>query len=274
MFSVFNVSDRIVVITGGGSGIGAWLAEGFVKEGAKVYLAGRRESSLTQTTDKLNAIRPDSAKYCVTDITQKNDLDNLVDFIKQHETRIDVLINNGGAAAWDLPGPDTDATVGLDSKNPFPVIKSEDPSQWDQQYRVFTWAPYTLTLILLPLLAEAAGWSCSSAFNLNAAYSGANAGLEHISKILGARLYPHGVRVNVVSPGSFPTDSNLPDNPYAMSHSSNDKRIPLGRSGTPTDITSTVIFFASAASAYITGQWIDVDGGRMLVANGTNKIAP
>ncbi|KAL0574198.1 hypothetical protein V5O48_007765 [Marasmius crinis-equi] len=109
---------------------------------------------------------------------------------------------------------------------------------------------------------------------MSTAYSGAKAGLEHISKILAVRLYPHGIRVNVVAPGSFPTDSNLPDNPYAMSHPSNDKRIPLGRSGTPQDITATIMFFASAASSYITGQWIDCDGGVMLVANGTNKIAP
>ncbi|KAL0580373.1 hypothetical protein V5O48_001618 [Marasmius crinis-equi] len=283
MASAFSVADRVVVITGGGSGIGAWLAEGFVKEGAKVYIAGRRKESLEATTNKLNVLKPNSVN-CVTDITQKDDLDRLAGFVKQHETRVDVLINSGGAAAWDLPvTPENDGTVGIDSKNPFPVVKSEDPAQWDQQYRTFTWAPYTLTLMLLPLLAEAAklGQGRGSVIMVSSiaarfwnpywcipAYSGAKAGLEHVAKILGARLYPHGIRVNVVSPGSFPTDSNHPDNPYAMSHASNVERLPLGRSGTPQDITSTVIFFSSAASAYITGQWIDVDGGVMLVANG------
>ncbi|KAL0569473.1 hypothetical protein V5O48_007761 [Marasmius crinis-equi] len=290
MQSVFSVSGRVVVITGGGSGMGAWLAEGFVKEGAeRVYITGRTEKSLSATANKLNDIKPDSTRYCVVDITQKEDLDKLVALIKQHETRVDVLINSGGAAAWDLPSPETDANAGLSTESSFRLLKSEDPTQWDQQYRVFAWAPYTLTLMLLPLLAEAAklGQGRGSVIMVSSiaarfhnphwgvtAYSGAKAGLEHISKLLAARLYPHGIRVNVVAPGSFPTDSNSPDNPYAMSHPSNDKRIPLGRSGTPQDITATIMFFASAASSYITGQWIDCDGGVMLVANGTNKITP
>ncbi|KAK1219357.1 hypothetical protein PQX77_017932 [Marasmius sp. AFHP31] len=290
MESLFSVSGRVVVITGGGSGVGSWLAEGFVKGGAeRVYITGRREKSLSETANKLNAIKPDSTRYCIADITKKEDLDKLVALIKQHETRVDVLINNGGAAAWDIPTPETDANAGLSTESPFRLLRSEDPTQWDDQFRVFSWSPYTLTLMLLPLLAEAAklGEGRGSVIMVSsiaarfwnphwgvAAYSAAKAGLEHLAKILGARLYPHGVRVNVVAPGSYPSDSNPPDNPYAMSHHTNDKRIPLGRSGKPEDITATIIFFASAASSYITGQTIDVDGGAMLVANGTNKIAP
>ncbi|KIY70217.1 NAD(P)-binding protein [Cylindrobasidium torrendii FP15055 ss-10] len=286
---LFNVSGRVALITGGGQGLGEHMAEGLVKNGAKVYITGRTESTLKRTTEALNAIKPGAAKYCVCDIGKKEDLEKLVGFVKQYETRLDILIQNAGTAAFDMPSPENDISGSMDMPNPFPITASLDPSQWEEQFRAYCWSPYALVCMALPLLAEAAklGEGRGSVIMITSiaarffnpwwrvpAYSSAKAGMEHLSKIIGARVYPYGVRVNCIAPGSFPSAVNLPDNPYAMSNPENDKRIPLGRSGTADDIVGGMLFFASRASAYVTGQFMDIDGGAMLVANGTNKIAP
>ncbi|KAJ7622274.1 hypothetical protein FB45DRAFT_927396 [Roridomyces roridus] len=288
MFSENVLQDYVVVITGGGSGLGQMFAKAFVQAGARVYISGRRRETLESTADMLNAIQAGSARYVVADNTRKEDLANLVRFVSDHEDRVDVLVNNAGTAIFDQPTPETDVNAGMEP-NPFPVIKSDDPEAWGKQFAMFTWAPYSLTVDFIPLLAKAAklGKGRGSVIMISSiaarfwnpyialpGYSAAKAGLDHASMILAAKLHPWGIRINTISPGSFATDSNIPTNAAAMAHPSNDHRIPLQRSGTADDITPLAIFFASPGAQYITGQRMEVDGGLMLVANGTNRITP
>ncbi|KAJ7933733.1 hypothetical protein B0H13DRAFT_2306566 [Mycena leptocephala] len=285
MFTADLLQDRVVVITGGGSGLGQWFAKAFVEAGAKVYISGRRQVALESTVAALNTTRPGIAKYLVADNTREEDMLKLVKFVTDHEDKVDVLINNAGTAMFDVSSQETDATAGMASKGPFPVIKSDSPTGWENQFAMFAWAPYTLTVNFLPLLANAAklGEGRGSVIMISSiaarfwnpylslpAYSAAKAGLDQITMILAAKLHPWGIRINTIAPGSFPIDSNLPTNPSAMSHPSNQHRIPLGRSGTHDDIAPVAIFLASPGAQYLTGQRL----GLMMVANGTNPIAP
>ncbi|KAJ7694053.1 hypothetical protein B0H14DRAFT_3905757 [Mycena olivaceomarginata] len=96
MFTADLLQDRVVVITGGGSGLGQWFAKAFVEAGAKVYISGRRQVALESTVAALNTTRPGSAKYLVADNTREEDMLKLVKFVTDHEDKVDVLINNAG----------------------------------------------------------------------------------------------------------------------------------------------------------------------------------
>ncbi|KAL1744715.1 hypothetical protein HDZ31DRAFT_63853 [Schizophyllum fasciatum] len=284
----FSVADRVILITGGGTGIGAWATEAFVKGGAKVYITGRRENKLAEVVEKMDRIAQGMTVSFACDLGKESEIDRLVDFIKPKEERLDVLVNNAGPFYVDTVDDAHDPTKDMDQKCPFPLAFSPAEA-WKEQFAVTTWAPYTLTLKLLPLLAAAAklGDGRGSVIQVSSiaakfwnpywsipAYQASKAGQEHTSNVLAAKLYTLGIRVNTVSPGSYDTDANPSFHEAAMSHPSNNERIPLGRSGGADDIVGPILFFASAASKYITGQRLDVDGGVMLVANGTNKIAP
>ncbi|KAL1751341.1 hypothetical protein FB107DRAFT_266664 [Schizophyllum commune] len=284
----FSVADRVILVTGGGTGIGAWATEAFVKGGAKVYITGRREAKLNEVVEKMDRIAQGKTIPFPCDLGKEAEIDKLVDFIKSKEERLDVLVNNAGPFYVDTVDDEHDPTKGMDQKCPFPLALSPAEA-WKEQFAVTTWAPYTLTLKLIPLLAAAAklGDGRGSVIQISSiaskfwnpywsipAYQASKAGQEHTSNILAAKLYTFGIRVNTVSPGSYDTDANPSFHEAAMSHPSNNERIPLGRSGGADDIVGPILFFASAASKYITGQRLDVDGGVMLVANGTNKIAP
>ncbi|KAL1716045.1 hypothetical protein EV715DRAFT_255514 [Schizophyllum commune] len=284
----FSVADRVILVTGGGTGIGAWATEAFVKGGAKVYITGRREAKLKEVVEKMDRIAQGKTIPFPCDLGKESEIDKLVDFIKSKEERLDVLVNNAGPFYVDTVDDEHDPTKGMDQKCPFPLALSPAEA-WKEQFAVTTWAPYTLTLKLIPLLAAAAklGEGRGSVIQISSiaakfwnpywsipAYQASKAGQEHTSNILAAKLYTFGIRVNTVSPGSYDTDANPSFHEAAMSHPSNNERIPLGRSGGADDIVGPILFFASAASKYITGQRLDVDGGVMLVANGTNKIAP
>ncbi|KAL1690610.1 hypothetical protein GGG16DRAFT_92228 [Schizophyllum commune] len=284
----FSVADRVILVTGGGTGIGAWATEAFVKGGAKVYITGRREAKLEEVVEKMDGIAQGKTIPFPCDLGKESEIDKLVDFIKSKEERLDVLVNNAGPFYVDTVDDEHDPTKGMDQKCPFPLALSPAEA-WKEQFAVTTWAPYTLTLKLIPLLAAAAklGEGRGSVIQISSiaskfwnpywsipAYQASKAGQEHTSNILAAKLYTFGIRVNTVSPGSYDTDANPSFHEAAMSHPSNNERIPLGRSGGADDIVGPILFFASAASKYITGQRLDVDGGVMLVANGTNKIAP
>ncbi|KAI5892204.1 NAD(P)-binding protein [Schizophyllum commune H4-8] len=284
----FSVADRVILVTGGGTGIGAWATEAFVKGGAKVYITGRREAKLNEVVEKMDRIAQGKTIPFPCDLGKESEIDKLVDFIKSKEERLDVLVNNAGPFYVDTVDDEHDPTKGMDQKCPFPLALSPAEA-WKEQFAVTTWAPYTLTLKLIPLLAAAAklGDGRGSVIQISSiaakfwnpywsipAYQASKAGQEHTSNILAAKLYTFGIRVNTVSPGSYDTDANPSFHEAAMSHPSNNERIPLGRSGGADDIVGPILFFASAASKYITGQRLDVDGGVMLVANGTNKIAP
>ncbi|KAJ7876323.1 hypothetical protein B0H14DRAFT_28965 [Mycena olivaceomarginata] len=116
---------------GGGSGLGQWFAKAFVEAGAK----GRRQDALESTVAALNTTRPGSAKYLVADNTREEDMLKLVKFVTDHEDKVDVLINNAGTAMFDVSSQKTDATAGMASKGPFPVIKSDGPTGWENQFR-------------------------------------------------------------------------------------------------------------------------------------------
>ncbi|KAA1476964.1 NAD(P)-binding protein [Dentipellis sp. KUC8613] len=268
---LFSAAGRVAVITGGGTGLGLWMAEAWVKNSGKVYITGRREETLKAAVVKLNGISKGSASYVKADVSVQADINKLASELSAREKAIDVLVNNAG-------------TPGYDAKSPDAPLATFDQAAWVKQFTVNAWAPAAVTSALASLLIEAAKkgegrgsviligsvaqdfWSYSWPSN---GYSVSKAAEAALTKTLATKLIVHGVRVNTIKPGTFPTAMNDPSVPGSGAHEDSVRRnVPLNRNGTADDITPIFLFFATKAGAYVTGQEIAVDGGWTLVANG------
>ncbi|TFY66216.1 hypothetical protein EVG20_g4873 [Dentipellis fragilis] len=268
---LFSAAGRVAVITGGGTGLGFWMSEAWVKNGGKVYITGRREETLKAAVAKLNSIRKGSASYIQADVSIQAEINKLASELSVHEKAIDVLVNNAGVAGYD---PNT-------SDAPLATFDSE---AWVRQFTLHAWAPAAVTSALSPLLVEAAKkgegrgsviligsiaedfWFYSWPSN---GYSVSKAAEAALAKTLANKLIGHGVRVNTIKPGTFATEMNDASVSGTGAHEDSVKRnVPLKRNGAADDIAAIFLFFATKAGAYVTGQEISVDGGWTLVANG------
>ncbi|KAF8589674.1 NAD-P-binding protein [Ramaria rubella] len=265
--SLFDVKGKIAVVTGGGSGIGTMIATAFVQNGAKVYIASRKESQLKEVSDALNKIRPRSCEYIVVDLGSKAGCDKLTEAIKQKENKIHILVNNSGAT-WGAPYED------------FP-----EKEGWDRVLALNVKSIFYLTQGLTGLLEKGANnedpgrvinISSISGFSTSAvgssvadrgnglwSYNTSKAAVNHLTSVLATTLGPRYITVNAICPGVFP--SKMTAFGFKTTGSSGmAKSHPMGRVGQPTDMAGVVLFLTSRASAHVTGAHIRVDGGASI----------
>lgn len=228
----FSLSGRTALITGASRGIGAALAEGLARAGAHVVGLSRSGTA----PDGIAAIALDLAdpKACAA-------LPTRLDF-----SRLDILVNAAGLSL--PPGGD-------------------ELERFRQTLAVDLMAPYALVQALLPLLRASAHANIINITSINArmgfpgnpGYVAAKAGLAGLTRALAVDLAP--IRVNAVAPGYVHTDMTAKSHADAGLHEQRRRHTLLGRWGKPNDIVGTVVFLASDAAAYVTGQEIYVDGG-------------
>ncbi|TFY77926.1 hypothetical protein EWM64_g6084 [Hericium alpestre] len=279
---LFGTKDRVAVITGGGTGLGFWMAETWVKAGGRVWISGRREDKLQEANAKLNSLSPDSANYVVADLSIKEGITALSIAVSARETAVDALVNNAGMSKIDAVTFPQQSAAEMGA-----ALASYDRALWEELYALNVWAAGVLTGEFLPLLAAAAkkGDGRGSVLNISStsatvwnqfwpiqAYQTSKAGLIALTRIHAAKLAVHGVRVNSIQPGSFPTDMNPVEAEFSPGHPSHVDRIPLGGSGSAEDIGGTFLYLAGKAGAYVTGSNFAVDGGALLVLN--NAYSP
>src|SRR6266704_4916979 len=243
--------NQIAVITGAGRGIGRAIAVRLASEGARVACVSRTEANAKKTTDEINSLRANAAKYYAVDVAdhaavQKSGAQILQDFGK-----IDILINNAGmtrdALAMRMSLEDWDSVINTNLRGAFSFTQA----------------------ILRAMIKQRSGRiiNISSVIGLmgNAGqtnYAASKAGLIGLTKSLARELASRNITVNAVAPGFITTDmtAGLSDEIKKTLQS----RIPLGKTGTPEDIASAVAFLASADASYITGQTLCVDGGIVM----------
>lgn len=235
--------DRVVIITGGGSGIGATMAELFAAEGASVFVFDR-----TATVAEHPAGR-------VVDVTDRAAVRAAVAEIEAERNRVDVLINNA-AVAGDTP---------------FLELTEE---QWDAEVAVTLKGSFLCSQAVLPgMITRGAGSIVNigsvngSQYLGNEAYSAAKSGLLSLTRSLAVRYGPDGVRCNAILPGTIRTpiwDDRLAAEPDRLEKVS--RWYPLGRVGAPEDVARAALFLASDDAAWITGVALPVDGG-LLAGN-------
>ncbi len=241
--------DKVIIITGGTSGIGRAAALHFARQGAKVLVTGRREGPLRETT----AEHPNIAGL-VADAASSGDAQRTVAKALELWGRLDVLVNNAGAGAI-LPLVDATADRITDI------------------FAVNVLGPSLLAAAAIPHLKVTRGSiiNVSSTFGHRPAaalshYAASKAALEHLTRCWALELAPLGIRVNAIAAG--PTESGaltgmmgLTTEQAAAVRDQERARIPLGRRGVPDDVANWIVQLAGPGSDWLTGQIIAVDGG-------------
>lgn len=241
-----NLAGKVVLITGGGTGIGRASAEQFLARGAKVFVTGRREDPLKA----LKADHPDSVAFLTADVTKRGEAKRVVEAVLREWDHLDVLVNNAGTGAM----------------GPLSEITDDD---LETTFAVNVLGLLRITRDALPALIKTKGQviNISSTVAQAAtpgvvAYAASKAAVEHATRNLAAEVGPAGVRVNAVAPGATKTDqmSAMPEEMQKQMA----MQTPLGRLGDPADIGRVVAMLASDDAAWMTGQVVQASGGFML----------
>lgn len=244
--------NQAVLVTGGGSGIGAETARRFADGGASVLVVGRRDDVVNEVAASHPRI-----EAATGDMRSAEDVDRVVKTMISLWDRVDVVVNNAGGFA---AGP----------------LESITDEQVDELVAVNVKAPTMVGRAALPHLGVRGGSivNVTSTYAQKAAarsghYAATKAALESLTRSWALELAPQGIRVNAVSPG--PTESELLARsgiPAAMIEKIKEREtatIPVGRRGTPADVARWVVAFADPASSWVTGQVLGVDGGLSVV---------
>lgn len=244
---LFRLPDKVAVVTGASSGLGVTIARGLAEAGADVVLAARRLDRLQDTEALVEAVGR-RALPIATDVTKPEDCETLAETAAQHFGHLDVLVNN----------------VGLGAAVP---ASRETPSQFRSVLDVNLNGSYWMAKACMPHMpAGSAIVNVSSILALTtaglpqAAYSASKAGLLGLTRDLAQQWSRRkGIRVNAVAPGFFPSEMTDQYEPgYLESQRSHTL---LGRLGNPDELAAAVLFLASPASGYVTGETLVVDGG-------------
>jgi NAD(P)-dependent dehydrogenase (short-subunit alcohol dehydrogenase family) len=250
MNDLFDVSGKVVLVTGGTRGIGEMIARGFVDAGAVVYISSRKAEVGSALAEELSHVG-----VCVSlpaDLSREDECRRLAEELARREDRLDVLVNNAGAA-WGAP------------------MAEYDEKAFERVLALNVKAVFHLTKFLRPLL-EAAGTPDSPARVINIgsidglrvpsietyAYSASKAGVHQLTRHLAAFLAPR-VTVNAIAPGPF--ESKMMHATLELMGDQIAASAPMKRIGRPSDMAGAAIFLASPAASYITGAVLPVDGG-------------
>lgn len=253
MMEGFDLSGRVAVVTGGGTGIGRATALLLADRGADVAVAGRRREPLDATVAEIEA-EGRRALAVEADVRKVESAQALIETVAAHFGRLDILINNAGGAHGHVP------------------LAKMDPAKWDRDVQLNLSAAMYCSQAALPYLKESKGCvvNISSLAGMHGtlgvgAYSAAKAGLQMFTRVCAAEWGPSGVRVNCVAPGMIATElarKNWEKTGFDAIGAS--RAFPLRRPGEPQEVAQMVVFFASDAASYITGEAVSVGGGPQL----------
>jgi NAD(P)-dependent dehydrogenase (short-subunit alcohol dehydrogenase family) len=243
-----KLDGKIALITGGNSGIGLATAKRFVKEGAYVFITGRREAELATAVKEIG----ENVTGIQGDVSNLKDLDRLFSQIKKEKDRLDIVFANAGVAKL----------------LPFGEITEEF---YDWTFNTNVKGLLFTVQKALPLLPDGASIIlnasivASKGLPTNSVYSATKAAVRSFARTWTTDLKDRRIRVNAISPGAIQTPGL---DSLAASREGGDQRMkmiadatPLGRLGTPDEIAKAVVFLASDDSSYITGIELFIDGG-------------
>lgn len=251
MDNLFDVSGKVALVTGGSRGIGEMIAEGYVRNGVKVYISARKAAACDQTAARLSEFGE-----CISvpaDLSTADGIGKLTETIRSNEKKLDILVNNAGAT-W---GASFD----------------EFPEQgWDKIMDINVKSPFFLSQALIDLLvASGSHEEPARIINIGSidglrvseletySYAASKAGIIHLTRMMAKNLARRHITVNAIAPGPF--ESKMMAHTLATMGDQIADSCPRGRIGKPGDMAGVAIYLASEAGSYLTGVVIPVDGG-------------
>lgn len=251
MRELFSVTGAVALVTGGSDGIGAMIARGLVRAGARTYIVGRNAAKCEQVATELGQLGECIA--IAADVSTSEGIQTVVSTVTGAESQLDILVNNAGVL-WEQP------------------IDEFSEEAWDSSLDLNLKTVFFLVQKLLPLLRESADEenpariiNIGSADGTNLsdrehyAYVASKAGLHHMTRALAKRLAHEHITANTIAPGPFPSNMTA-GHPQEVVEAVA-AMIPRGRFGTEEDIVGTVLYLSSRAGAYLTAAVIPLDGG-------------
>jgi len=248
-----KLRNKVAVVTGGAHGIGLAIARRYVAEGAKVIIADRDEAAGRAAADTLG----EACRFKAADVGEARAASSVIEEACSAFGQIDILVSNAGivhaADFLDIAEADFDRVIRVNLKGAFLIGQAAARRMVEQ------------------VKAGKPGGAIINMSSVNAVlaipnqvpYCVSKGGLAQLTKVMALSLAPHGIRVNAIGPGSIMTD--------ILKSVATDKeakrrllaRTPLGRIGEPDEIASVAVFLASDDAAYVTGQTVYADGGRL-----------
>lgn len=249
--SQFELTDKVAIITGGGTGIGQAIALEFVKAGANVVIASRKQSNLDSTVEKIKALGK-TALAIATDIRLPEQVDDLIKQTVDKFGRVDIMVNNAGASFMspveEMTPNGWDTIININLKGTFLCCRAAGKVMIEQKSGKIINVASTAGVNGSPRMAH---------------YGAAKAGVINFTKSLATEWAPYNINVNCITPGLIETEgvkTQMNLDPQAIEEQ---KKLPLlRRPGQTEDIAFTAIFLASEASKFLTGENIIVRGSQ------------
>lgn len=251
--SLFDLSGRVALVTGGSKGLGKAMSRAFAEAGADVVIASRHEEELKAALAEIRSGTEVRGTYVVADMSRRSEADRLAKAALAEFGRVDILVNNAG------------------SNVPEEIDKITD-ANWDRIVELNLSSCMALTRALVPQM-KSRKWGrvihISSIMGLASkagrdAYSATKSALIGLARASALELGPFGITVNCLAPGPFLTD--LPGKILSAEEKAVfARRTALGRWGDPRELAGPALLLASDAGSYITGETLVVDGGTLCM---------
>jgi len=245
---------KVVLVTGGGSGIGNATAIAFAQEGARVAVCDRDLPGIDQTVDAIRAIGGDAIGVEV-DVSQSTDCQRMVEQTVHHYGRLDIAFNNAG-----VPGPMKDPICDIDE------------AEWNTVIAVNLTGVFLSMKYEIPAIRAAGGGAIINTSSVAglvagptiAAYAASKHGIVGLTRAAALDCIEYGIRVNAICPGA--TRTAMLDMAFTVPGMEDRLRAdhPIGRIAEPAETARTVLFLASEESSFIVGHALPVDGGNTI----------
>lgn len=256
LYDLFKLNGKVALVTGGGRGIGKFIATGLAEAGADLILTSRKMKNLEATAQALSQEFGVKVLPIACDMAKEEEIEAMLKTALEKFPRIDILVNNAGIT-WGAPTLD------------FPLEK------WDQLFNVNVRGVWILTQKVANLMKNQGGGNIiniSSVMGFRGSeellhpavpYNSTKAAINLLTMNLAVKLAPYKIRVNAIAPGSFMTDMQrfIEKPEFKAAYDMLKGAIPLGRIGGIDDMKGVAVFLASDASAYMTGHVVVNDGG-------------